>query len=43
VRGFVGKDDPKLKQIADTPGDLVMRIAPIGGYANPIAVAGGSS
>ena len=37
VKGFVGKDDPRLKQIADAEGDHVARIAPIGGYANPVA------
>ena len=36
VKGFVGKDDPRLKALAEAAGDSVTRTAPIGGYANPV-------
>lgn len=38
VKGFVGKDDPRLKAFAEAAGDLIARVAPIGGYANPIVL-----
>ena len=38
VKGFVGKDDSRLKALADAAGDSVTRTAPIGGYANPIVL-----
>lgn len=43
VKGFIGKSDPKLQQIAETPGDFVARIAPIGGYANPVVAPANAS
>jgi chorismate mutase len=36
VKGFVGKDDPRLAVLAKAAGDAIARIAPIGGFANPI-------
>jgi len=40
VKGFVGKDDPRLAALADAAGDVIARVVPIGGYANPIVVPG---
>ena len=39
VEGFVGRNDPRLPALAKAAGDSVMRIAPIGGFANPIALS----
>ncbi|HEX3483582.1 MAG TPA: chorismate mutase [Micropepsaceae bacterium] len=36
VKGFVGKDDPRLSALADAAGDAIIRAVPIGGYANPV-------
>ena len=38
VKGFVGKDDPRLAALAEAAGDAIARIAPIGGFANPIVL-----
>ena len=35
VEGFVGKDDARLAKLAKAAGDAIIRVAPIGGYANP--------
>jgi chorismate mutase / prephenate dehydratase len=40
VKGFVGKDDPRLAALADEAGEVITRVAPIGGFANPILVPG---
>lgn len=40
VKGFIGKDDSRLKVLAETAGEMVARMAPIGGFANPVVVAG---
>ena len=37
VNGFVGKGDARLAALAKAAGDAIARIAPIGGFANPIA------
>jgi hypothetical protein len=41
VKGFVGKDDPRLGRLADSAGDTIFRVAPIGGYANPVVIPAG--
>ena len=43
VKGFIGKDDKRLKALAEAAGEAVLRIAPIGGFANPVVLtqAGG--
>jgi chorismate mutase-like protein len=38
VKGFVGKDDPRLNALAEAAGDAITRVAPIGGYANPVVL-----
>ncbi len=38
VKGFVTPDDDRLKVLAKIAGDAVVRIAQIGGYANPVMV-----
>jgi chorismate mutase len=38
VKGFVGKDDPRLAALAEAAGDAVTRVVPIGGFANPIVL-----
>ncbi len=40
VKGFIGKDDRRLKVLAEAAGEMIARIAPIGGFANPVVVAG---
>jgi chorismate mutase/prephenate dehydratase len=40
VTGFVGGSDPRLAALMQTAGDIVGRVAPIGGFANPIVTAG---
>ena len=35
-RGFVGARDPRLEMFLDKAGDEILRVAPIGGYANPL-------
>lgn len=38
VKGFVGKDDPRLNSLAEAAGEAITRVAPIGGYANPVVL-----
>ena len=38
VKGFVGKDDPRLGALAEVAGETVTRVVPIGGFANPIVL-----
>jgi hypothetical protein len=38
VKGFVGKDDPRLGTLADSARDTIFRVVPIGGYANPVVI-----
>jgi chorismate mutase / prephenate dehydratase len=38
VSGFVRKDDPRLKALVKAAGDVIARIEPIGGYANPMVL-----
>lgn len=38
VKGFVGRDDPRLSALAEAAGDAITRVAPIGGYANPVVL-----
>ena len=39
VKDFVGKGDKRLAALAKAGGDTIARIVPIGGFANPIALA----
>jgi chorismate mutase len=39
VKGFVGRDDKRLAALAKAAGDTIARIAPIGGFANPVALS----
>ncbi|HYM18803.1 MAG TPA: chorismate mutase [Micropepsaceae bacterium] len=39
VKGFIPKDDPRLKRLAEAAGDAVYRADPIGGFANPVVLA----
>lgn len=41
VRGFVGRDDARLSALAEKGGGLVVRVAPVGGYANPVELKAG--
>jgi hypothetical protein len=36
VSGFVGRDDPRLAALGEAAGEIIGRVAPIGGFANPI-------
>lgn len=36
VSGFVGRDDPRLAALSEAAGEIIPRVAPIGGFANPI-------
>jgi len=36
VDGFIGKDDPRLAKLAKEAEEAIARVAPIGGFANPI-------
>jgi hypothetical protein len=38
VKGFVGKDDPRLTTLAAAAGEAIIRVVPIGGYANPVVL-----
>jgi len=38
VKGFVGKDDRRLAALAEAAGEVIARIAPIGGFANPVVL-----
>jgi chorismate mutase / prephenate dehydratase len=38
AKGFVGKDDPRLNALAEAAGEAITRVAPIGGYANPVVL-----
>jgi chorismate mutase / prephenate dehydratase len=38
AKGFVAKDDRRLKTLAEVAGDAIARIATIGGYANPVSI-----
>ena len=40
ISGFVGASDPRLAVLMDTAGDIIGRVAPIGGFANPVIVPG---
>ena len=40
VKGFIAKDDKRLNALAEALGDTAMRVAPIGGFANPVLLAG---
>jgi chorismate mutase / prephenate dehydratase len=41
VRGFVAPEDERLKFFVELAGDSITRIAPIGGFANPVILAAG--
>ena len=43
AKGFIGKDDKRLRLLADAAGEALARIVPIGGFANPVVVAGGAN
>jgi chorismate mutase len=36
VKGFVGKDDVRLAALTEAAGEVIARVAPIGGFANPV-------
>ncbi len=36
VKGFVGRNDPRLSALAEAEGDSITRAVSIGGYANPV-------
>lgn len=38
VSGFVGRSDPRLAALSEAAGPMIARIAPIGGFANPIVL-----
>jgi chorismate mutase-like protein len=38
TKGFVGKGDPRLSALAAAAGETIARVAPIGGFANPIVL-----
>jgi len=38
VTGFVGKNDLRLNSLAEAAGEAITRVAPIGGYANPVVL-----
>ena len=42
VKGFVGRDDPRLASLADAAGEAIARVAPIGGFANPVVLRPGA-
>lgn len=39
VNGFIGRSDPRLTALSEAAGEMIGRVAPIGGFANPILVA----
>lgn len=43
VRGFVTADDPRIGVLLENAGGAVLRIASVGGYANPLVSAGARS
>jgi hypothetical protein len=38
VKGFVGKDDPRLAQLTGASAGAIVRAVPIGGFANPVVL-----
>lgn len=36
VSGFVGRSDPRLNALSEAAGEIIARISPIGGFANPL-------
>ena len=36
VSGFVGHSDPRLSTLSEAAGEIIARVTPIGGFANPI-------
>jgi hypothetical protein len=36
VQGFVGKHDARLAALTEAAGEVIARVAPIGGFANPL-------
>jgi len=36
VRDFIAPTDPRLVNLAEAAGDIIGRVTPIGGYANPV-------
>ena len=43
VRGFVAANDPRLAGLSESEKDVVRRIYPIGGFANPVLVPRGEA
>jgi chorismate mutase len=43
VSGFIGKGDPRLKALVKAAGDVIVRVDPIGGYANPMVLPSSST
>ncbi len=42
-KGFVGAQDPRLTAFVAKAGETILRVAPVGGYANPLDEKGQSS
>jgi chorismate mutase-like protein len=42
TNGFVGKGDPRLSALAEAAGETIARVAPIGGFANPVVLRSAS-
>jgi chorismate mutase/prephenate dehydratase len=38
VKGFVGKDDPSLAALREASAGAIVRVVPIGGFANPVVL-----
>jgi len=43
AKGFIGRDDKRLRLLAEASGEALARIALIGGFANPVLVAGSTN
>ena len=43
AKGFIGKSDSRLSALAESAGEGLARIVPIGGFANPAVIAGASN
>jgi len=39
VNGFVARADTRLKVLSEAAGEIIARISPIGGFANPVRVS----
>jgi len=39
ANGFVGREDPRLAKLTEAAGEIIGRVIPIGGFANPVALS----